>query len=39
VWPIQCGARIDGDFASNEVQKYDIEIFFYALPNQNSVVA
>jgi hypothetical protein len=39
VWPIQCGARVDGDFASNEVQKYDIEIFFYALPNQNAVVA
>lgn len=39
VWPIKCGARLDGDFASNEVQKYDIEIFFYAAPNQIAVVA
>ncbi len=39
VWPVKCGARIDGEFASNEVQKFDIEIFFYIQPNQNAVVA
>ncbi len=39
VWPIKCGARIDGDFASNEVQKFDVEIFFYVAPNQSAVIA
>jgi hypothetical protein len=39
VWPIKVGARIDGDFASNEVQKFGVEIFFYIAPNQSSVVA
>jgi hypothetical protein len=39
VWPIKCGARIDGDFASNEVQKFGVEIFFYVAPNQSAIVA
>jgi hypothetical protein len=39
VWPIKCGARIDGQFASNEVQKFSVEIFFYIAPNQSAVAA
>jgi hypothetical protein len=39
VWPIKCGARKDGAFASNETQKFIIEVFFYIAPNQNAVVA
>src|SRR5215213_850093 len=38
-WPIKVGARIDNDFASNEVQKYDFEVFFYSPPNQSAVMA
>jgi hypothetical protein len=39
VWPIKCGARKDGTFASNETQKFTIEVFFYIAPNQNAVAA
>jgi hypothetical protein len=36
VWPVVCGYRKDGDMASNEVQKYDIPVFFNLQPNQNA---
>jgi hypothetical protein len=39
VWPVKFGARIDGDFASNEVSKMGFEIFFYIAPNQSAVIA
>ena len=39
VWPVKCGFRKDNDLAANEVQKYQIPVFFYAQPNQSAVVA
>jgi hypothetical protein len=39
VWPVTCGARSDGEFASNELQKFDISVFFSSPPNQNATVA
>ena len=39
VWPIKCGARIDQPFATNEVQKFAVEVFFYIAPQQNAVIA
>lgn len=39
VWPVICGARQDGDFASNQMQVFSIELFFYTQPNQSAIVA
>lgn len=39
VWKIRCGARRDGQPASNETLKYGVEVFFYEAPNQNAISA
>jgi hypothetical protein len=39
VWPIECGARRDLDYARNESQKYEIPALVYLQPNQNATVA